>query len=117
MAMTAARTSWTRPISARRPRGAPRRNAEPAPARFLNAPFIVGSICLHCRKICVLGTEQSPVRRVGEVNKETLIMRIPTVFLLLSLLAACETVQGFGRDVETGGAVLQEQAEEVQEGG
>ena len=44
-------------------------------------------------------------------------MRIPTVLLLLSLLAACETVQGFGRDVETGGEVLQEQAEEVQEGG
>jgi predicted small secreted protein len=44
-------------------------------------------------------------------------MRIPKFLLLLSLLAACETVEGFGRDVETGGEVLQEQAEEVQEGG
>jgi predicted small secreted protein len=44
-------------------------------------------------------------------------MRISTVLLFLSLLAACETVEGFGRDVQTGGAVLQEQAEEVQEGG
>jgi predicted small secreted protein len=61
--------------------------------------------------------EQSPARRVGEVIKETFTMRISTVLLLLSLLAACETVEGFGRDVQTGGEVLQEQAEEVQEGG
>jgi predicted small secreted protein len=44
-------------------------------------------------------------------------MRIPAVLLLLSLLAACETVEGFGRDVETGGEVIQEQVEDVQEGG
>jgi entericidin B len=61
--------------------------------------------------------EQTPLARVGEVIKETSAMRILTVLLLLSLLAACETVQGFGRDVESGGEVLQEQSQEVQEGG
>lgn len=44
-------------------------------------------------------------------------MRISAFLLLLSLLAACETVEGFGRDVETGGEILQEQVEDVQEGG
>jgi predicted small secreted protein len=44
-------------------------------------------------------------------------MRIPIALLLLALLAACETVEGLGRDLETGGEVIQEQAEEVQEGG
>jgi predicted small secreted protein len=68
-------------------------------------------------KKLVAAAEQSPARRVGEVIKEAFDMRIPTLLLVLSLLAACETVQGFGRDVQTGGAVLQEQAEEVQEGG
>jgi predicted small secreted protein len=60
--------------------------------------------------------EQRSRRRVGEVIKEAFTMRIPAV-LLLSLLAACETVEGFGRDVETGGEVIQEQVEDVQEGG
>lgn len=61
--------------------------------------------------------EQRFRSRVGEVIKEAFKMRISAVLLLLSLLAACETVEGFGRDVETGGEILQEQVEDVQEGG
>ncbi len=33
---------------------------------------------------------------------------------LMSLLAACETFEGFGRDVQTTGAVITEEAQEAQ---
>jgi predicted small secreted protein len=44
------------------------------------------------------------------------MIRISTVLLLLGVLAACETVQGFGRDVQTGGEVIQDSAAEAERG-
>jgi predicted small secreted protein len=44
------------------------------------------------------------------------MIRNATVLLLLGLLAACETVEGFGRDVEAGGEVIQESAAEAEQG-
>ncbi len=37
-------------------------------------------------------------------------------FLALMLLGACETIQGFGQDVSTGGRVIQQEAAETQAG-
>ena len=36
--------------------------------------------------------------------------RLATMLSALALLAACETVEGFGRDVETAGEVIQEES-------
>lgn len=44
------------------------------------------------------------------------MIRITTALLLLAALGACETVQGLGRDVQTGGEAIEESAEEVQQG-
>ncbi len=44
------------------------------------------------------------------------MIRITTALLLIAALAACETVQGFGRDVQTGGEALEQSAEEAQQG-
>lgn len=35
-------------------------------------------------------------------------------FVALMLLGACETVEGFGEDLSTGGRVIQEESNEVQ---
>jgi entericidin B len=35
------------------------------------------------------------------------MVRILTAFVLISLLAACNTVQGLGKDIEKGGEALQ----------
>lgn len=40
--------------------------------------------------------------------------RRAALIVALLALAACETVQGFGRDVESGGEALQQSAEEAQ---
>ena len=39
------------------------------------------------------------------------MIRATAMLLALALLAACETVEGLGRDVETGGEAIQESAE------
>jgi predicted small secreted protein len=44
------------------------------------------------------------------------MMRVLTVLLLLGVLGACETVEGFGRDVETGGEAIQDSAAEAEQG-
>lgn len=38
------------------------------------------------------------------------MMRITLMLCALGLLAACETAEGFGRDVETAGEAIQEEA-------
>ena len=43
------------------------------------------------------------------------MIRIGAALSLLAVLAACETVEGLGRDVEVGGEVIQQSAEEVQD--
>jgi entericidin B len=35
------------------------------------------------------------------------MVRILTAFVLISLLAACNTVQGIGKDIEKGGEAIQ----------
>ncbi len=35
------------------------------------------------------------------------MVRILTAFVLISLLAACNTVQGLGKDIEKGGEAIQ----------
>jgi predicted small secreted protein len=44
-------------------------------------------------------------------------MRIRSVCLAIALfgLAACETVEGFGEDVEAGGRVIQDTSDDVQD--
>lgn len=42
-------------------------------------------------------------------------MRLPLMILALLALAACETVQGVGRDVQTGGEIVEDAADEVQD--
>ncbi|MEL7253943.1 MAG: entericidin A/B family lipoprotein [Pseudomonadota bacterium] len=39
---------------------------------------------------------------------------LPLAFLSLFALAACETVEGFGQDVENGGEALQDASNDVQ---
>lgn len=40
--------------------------------------------------------------------------RIVMILLSLGLLAACETIEGFGQDVETAGETIQEEANDAQ---
>ncbi len=40
--------------------------------------------------------------------------RIFLIFTIPVALAACETVEGFGEDIETGGEALQDSADDVQ---
>lgn len=40
--------------------------------------------------------------------------RITLILCAIGILAACETVEGFGRDVETAGETLQEESNEAQ---
>ena len=40
--------------------------------------------------------------------------RIMLTLTALTLLAACETVEGFGQDVETAGEAIQEESNEAQ---
>ncbi|MBF9030206.1 entericidin A/B family lipoprotein [Rhodobacterales bacterium HKCCE3408] len=42
------------------------------------------------------------------------LARTATLLTLLGLLAACETVEGFGEDVEAAGQAIDEEAEEAQ---
>jgi predicted small secreted protein len=49
-------------------------------------------------------------------SKEAFMIRVSTLFLLLAVLAGCETVEGFGRDVESGGEAIQDSAAEVEQG-
>lgn len=41
-------------------------------------------------------------------------MRLTILFLAMLGLAACETVQGAGRDIQSGGAVVEDGAQDVQ---
>lgn len=41
-------------------------------------------------------------------------MRIALVLTALGFLAACETVEGFGRDVSSAGSEITEEAQEAQ---
>jgi entericidin B len=43
------------------------------------------------------------------------MIRILTALCLISALAACETMEGLGRDVQAGGEAIQQSAEEVQD--
>jgi len=43
------------------------------------------------------------------------MIRIVAALSFVAVLAACETVEGLGRDVEAGGEVIQQSAEEVQD--
>jgi predicted small secreted protein len=43
------------------------------------------------------------------------MIRMTTTFLLIALLAGCETVEGLGQDVEAGGEAIQRTAEDVQD--
>ena len=42
--------------------------------------------------------------------------RFTLVLLALATLAACETMEGFGRDVETAGEVITEESQDAQSG-
>lgn len=42
------------------------------------------------------------------------MIRIASCLFALGLLAACNTVEGFGRDVRTAGGAIQEEAQEAQ---
>lgn len=42
------------------------------------------------------------------------MIRIALIFSAIGLLSACETVGGFGRDVETAGEAIQEESNEAQ---
>jgi predicted small secreted protein len=46
-------------------------------------------------------------------------MTIRNVFLAMAIfgLIACETVEGFGEDVEAGGQLIQDTSEDIQRGG
>lgn len=43
-------------------------------------------------------------------------MRRPIVLLALLVLAACETVQGAGRDMQTAGEILTSESQQAQDG-
>jgi entericidin B len=60
--------------------------------------------------------EQSPHGRVCPLTEEDGMIRILTALCLISALAACETMEGLGRDVQAGGEAIQQSAEEVQDG-
>jgi predicted small secreted protein len=56
---------------------------------------------------------------LGATSVQEIMMRLPFVLLpLLALLAltACETVQGAGRDLQTAGAVVTDEAQDAQSG-
>jgi len=40
-------------------------------------------------------------------------LMLPILLLSLLVLAACETVQGFGRDVQSGGEAIEEASEDA----
>jgi predicted small secreted protein len=44
------------------------------------------------------------------------MIRVTTALVMFALLAACETMEGFGEDVEAGGQAIQESADDVHEG-
>lgn len=43
------------------------------------------------------------------------MIRMTAAFLAIAVLAACETVEGLGQDVEAGGEAIQRTAAEVQD--
>ena len=43
------------------------------------------------------------------------MIRIIALLSVVAALAACETVEGFGQDVEAGGEAIQQSAAEVQD--
>lgn len=56
-----------------------------------------------------------PMILCGQFNKESQMKKISMLFLLLlstMVLAGCNTVQGVGKDVQRGGAALEEAAKE-----
>jgi entericidin B len=70
----------------------------------------------HCLPRHGRVTEQSVGGGVGPSIEEAEMIRTTTILALLAALAACETVEGFGEDVEAGGEAIQQSADEVQEG-
>ncbi|MGF1444889.1 MAG: entericidin A/B family lipoprotein [Pikeienuella sp.] len=42
-------------------------------------------------------------------------MRTVSLFTLLALLAGCNTVEGVGRDIQSGGKAIEDAAEDVKE--
>jgi predicted small secreted protein len=64
-----------------------------------------GNLCAGRALLCATHLERSPMPRLA---------RPLLLASLLSLLAACETFEGFGRDVQTTGAVITEEAQEAQ---
>jgi len=42
------------------------------------------------------------------------VTRIGVLMLLMTILAGCETIGGFGRDVEAGGEAIQGASDDVQ---
>jgi predicted small secreted protein len=62
------------------------------------------------------GTDAGRAGSNGDTAKEEDMPRSTLTLLALLALAACETAGGFGEDVEETGELIQEGAEEVEEG-
>jgi len=59
--------------------------------------------------------EQSEVFGVHAAHgQEQDMTRVSSIVAMMLALAACETIEGFGEDVETGGEIIQDSAGDVQ---
>lgn len=61
------------------------------------------------------GAEQRSDPRVARLIEETDMTRMTAAFLVIAVLAGCETVEGLGEDVEAGGEAIQRTAEDIQD--
>jgi len=72
----------------------------------------IGGCSLFCGKAW---NGMRPVRLKGHANEDRTMTRTLALLALLGL-AACETIEGAGRDLETAGEAITEEAQETQAG-
>lgn len=81
--------------------------------RDFSAPRCEGDFCGN--RWHWIALRRQMVIQQGDVTVQKKLLGLSAVLAMMTL-AACETVQGAGRDISTAGAVVQQESAEVQSG-